>query len=392
MTPVSGSWPLEKAEPESVGLCATRLQHVSRLMQDYVDAGTIAGSITLVARRGKIAHLECCGLMDIEQQKPMREDAIFRLYSMTKIVTAAAVLMLMEEGRFLLTTPVSEFLPEFKDVRVGVTGADGRQELVRPRREVNVHDLLTHMSGLSYDFMAEAKERGLDLATFVKELCKRPLHHQPGQTWLYGMSTDVLGRLVEVIAGSDFDVFLQERIFEPLKMTDTGFFVPPEKVERLGWLYRPDDDGKLVSAEDRDTSPYLSKPALPSGGGGLVSTTSDYLSFAQMLVNGGELNGVRLLGPKTVELMHQDHLPPRHPPLEVNNRAFGLGVSVVRNLGETKQLASIGEFGWGGAAGTQVWIDPAEQMITLIMLQIRPREKFRLMDQFKQTAYQAIID
>ncbi len=392
MTPASGTWPLEKAEPESVGLCSIRLQRVSRLMQDYVDAGKIAGVITLVARRGRIAHLECCGLMDIEQGKPMQDDAIFRLYSMTKIITAAAVLMLMEEGRFLLTTPVSQFLPEFKDVRVGVTGADGREELVRPQREVNVHDLLTHMSGLSYDFMAEAKERGLDLAAFVSELCKRPLHHQPGQTWLYGVSTDVLGRLTEVIAGCDFDVFLQDRIFEPLGMTDTAFFVPPEKVERLAWLYKPDDDGKLVSAEDRETSLFLSKPALPSGGGGLVSTTSDYLRFAQMLVNGGELNGTRFLGPKTVELMHQDHLPPGHPPLDVNNRAFGLGVSVVRNLGETKQLASVGEFGWGGAACTQVWIDPVEQMVTMIMLQLRPREKFALMDKFKQTAYQAIVD
>jgi CubicO group peptidase (beta-lactamase class C family) len=383
---------MERAEPESVGLSAERLARVGALVKAHVSDGTIAGGITLVARRQRIAHLECTGLMDIEQDKPMREDAIFRIYSMTKIITSAAVLMLLEEGRFLLRDPVSRFLPEFRDLRVAVKGADGEDELVRPRREVTIHDLLTHLSGFSYDFVFEARELGLNLAAFVPELCKRPLQHHPGQTWLYGASTDVLGRLIEVLSGCEFDVFLQDRVFGPLGMVDTGFFVPPDKVERLARVYEPDDDGALICSEDTPTRPYLSRPVFLSGGGGLVSTTSDYLRFAQMMLNGGEFHGVRLLGRKTVELMRHDHLPPGHPPLEVNNRGFGLGVSVVRSLGEVKQVGSVGEFGWGGAACTQVWIDPAEEMISMIMLQHRPREKFPLLDEFKQTAYQAIVD
>ena len=208
---------------------------------------------------------------------------------------------------------------------------------------------------------------------------------------MYGASTDVLGRVIEVVSGQTLDAFFQERIFEPLGMTDTDFSVPPEKAERLAWVYEPDDGGRLRSAEDRLTSRYLKRPALLSGGGGLVSTTSDYLRFALMLLNGGEFRGERLLGRKTVELMRQDHLPPGHPALDVNNRGFGLGVSVVRNPAEAKQIASVGEFGWGGAACTQTWIDPAEQTVSLIMVQYRPKEKFPLTDLFKQAVYQAIL-
>lgn len=385
-------WPLERAQPESVGLCSKRLQRIETLMASYVDRGDAAGVLTLVARRGRIAHLECVGLMDIEQAKPMREDAIFRIYSMTKIVTTVAALMLLEEGRFLLRDPVSQFIPSFRDLRVAETAADGSERLVPPKRAVTIHDLFTHLSGMSYDFVHEAQDQGLRLATFVPEVCKLPLKHHPGETWLYGASTDVLGHLIEIISGLEFDAFLRERIFEPLGMTDTDFFVPAGKVERLAWVYAPDDNGKLVSSEDRATSGYLSRPALLSGGGGLVSTASDYLRFSQMLLDGGQLGDVRLLSPKTVELMRQDHLPPGHPPLEVNSRGFGLGVSVVRRLAETKQIGSVGEFGWGGAACTQEWIDPAEEMITMIMLQLRPREKTPIMDTFKHAAYQAIID
>ena len=387
----TSGWPVERCEPEAVGLSGERLKRIGELARRYVEEGRVAGLITLVARRGKIAHLECVGLADLESRRPMREDAIFRIYSMTKIVTSVAVLMLMEEGRFLLTEPVRRFLPEFGNLRVAAPGADGKEELVRPRREVTIHDLLTHTGGLTYEVIHEARAAGRTLAEFVTELCQRPLRRHPGEVWDYSASTDVLGRLVEVVSGQAFDEFLEERIFAPLGMTDTGFWVPPGKAERLARVYQPDDAGRLVSAEDRATSPYLKKPSLPSGGGGLVSTTSDYLRFALMLVGGGEWNGVRLLSRKSVELMTADQLPAGHPPLEVNSRGFGLGVSVVRRLGETKQLASVGEFGWGGAACTQVWIDPAEEMVSLVMLQHRPKEKFPLMDLFKQAAYQAIV-
>lgn len=389
---LSANWPLERCEPEAVGLCPRRLGRISDLIRRYVDEGRVAGVITLVTRRGRIAHLECAGVMDLETRKPLREDAIFRIYSMSKIVTGAAALMLMEEGWFLPIEPVHRFLPEFKDLRVAVQGADGKEELVRPRRDVTIHDLFTHLSGLTYEYMQDLRLPGADLKTVVPDLCKRPIHQHPGEKWTYGMSTDVLGRLIEVVSGMTFDAFLQKRVFAPLGMTDTDFWVPPAKAERLAWMYTTDDAGKLVSAEDRATSPYLKRPAFLSGGGGMVSTTSDYLRVALMLLNKGAFGDVRLLGRKTVELMTADHLPPNHPPVDANDRGFGLGVSVLRRLGETRQVGSVGEFGWGGAACTQTWIDPAEDMITMIMLQHRPKDKFPLMDLFKQSAYQAIVD
>ena len=392
MTHAPSSWPVERADPQTVGLCPQRLGRIGDLIGRYIDEGRIAGAVTLVARRNRIAHLECFGWMDLETRAPMREDAIFRIYSMTKIITTAAVLMLLEEGRFLLTDPISRFLPEFKDLRVGVTGPDGRQQRVPPRRAVTLHDLLAHLGGLSYECIHEARDAGRSLQDFVTELCRRPLLCHPGETWNYSASTDVLGRVIEVVSGRPFDAFLQERLFEPLGMTDTAFWVPPEKADRLAGTYRPDDAGRLVPCEGSDAGAYLARPSLPSGGGGLVATTSDYLRFALMLLSNGAANGVRLLGRKSVELMTQDHLPAGHAALDVNDRAFGLGVSVVRRLGETRQLSSVGEFGWGGAACTQVWIDPAEDMISLIMLQLRPVEKFPLMDLFKHAAYQAIVD
>ncbi len=391
MASTTSEWPLDRAKPESVGLSSERLERVGALMKSYVGEGRVAGTITLAARRGRIAHLECFGRMDIEKDKPMREDAIFRIYSMTKPITSGAVLMLLEEGRFLLQQPVSEFLPELKEMHVNVAQPGGEADLVPARREITIHDLMTHLGGLSYEVIHEARDAGRTLQEFVTELSRRPLVFQPGERWNYSASTDVLGRLVEVVSGQPFDAFLQERIFEPLGMTDTAFRVPPEKVDRLAWIYRPDEDGRLASCEDREASPYLKKPSLPSGGGGLVSTTSDYLRFCQMLLNGGELHGVRLLGRKTVELMTADHLPAGHPALDVNGRGFGLGVSVLRSFAEAKMLGSPGEYGWGGAASTQEWIDPAEEMVTMIMLQLRPKEKFPLMDEFKQAVYQALI-
>lgn len=390
------AWPLERCEPQAVGLSPQRMKVAEALVDRHIDEGRTAGVITLVARRGRIAHLRCAGMMDLEAGRPMTEDAIFRIYSMTKIVTSAAVLMLLEEGHFLLSDPVRRFIPEFADLRVATTGADGAEELVRPRRDVTIADLLTHTAGLPYEVIHQAIDEGWPLEAFVRELCRRPLLGHPGELWRYSAATDVLGYLVQVVSGRPFDAFLRERIFEPLGMVDTDFHVPPEKADRLAWVYTPDESGRLVPEEDRATSRFLRPPSLPSGGGGLCASTCDYLRFALMLLGGGALGDVRLLGPKTVELMRSDALPRGHEALGINGCGFGLGVAVLRDLGESRQIGSVGEFGWGGAACTELWIDPAEQMVTMAMMQLRlgvlrPADRFgTLMKPFKNVIYSAI--
>ncbi|NLF33055.1 MAG: beta-lactamase family protein, partial [Planctomycetes bacterium] len=262
-------------------------------------------------------------------------------------------------------------------------------------RPITIHHLLTHTSGFDYDYVHTAAGEGLTLEQYLPRQCQRPLRLQPGRQWLYGASTDILGRLIEVVSGMPLDAFFQERIFAPLGMTDTAFWVPPAKADRLVEMVTHDGAGGLAPGEPLHRGSIFEKPAFLSGGGGLVSTTSDYLRFSLMLLNGGALDGVRLLAPKTVELMRADHLPAGQPPLDHNRRGFGLGVSVLRRLGETQQVGSVGEFGWGGAACTQVWIDPAERMVTLMMSQLRPTGIvgiFTIMDLVKQAAYQAILD
>ncbi len=401
------NWPVKRIKPEAVELCSKRLERLKATVGGFVDVGRVSGAITVIARRGRIAHLECFGAADLQTRRPMAEDTIFRIYSMSKIVTSVAALMLAEEGKFLLTSPVAEFIPEFKDVQVGVKKEDGTTELVRPKREIVVHDLFTHMAGLGYDFGDLAACSTLQ--EFVANLCRKPLMCQPGETWNYSFAVDVLGRLIEVVSGRPFDVFLKERLFEPLGMTDTGFWAPPEKAARLATMYKDNCEGGVgpfrLKPEDDFVPPglwpgrpYYVPPKFPCGGSGLVSTTSDYLRFALMLLNDGELNGVRLLSPKTIELMTEDGLPPGHGPINPLywSFGFGLGVAVVRRLGEYKQHGSVGLYGWGSAAGCQVWIDPAEEMVSLIMLQILPNlpagERFTVMDLFKQTAYQAIVE
>jgi CubicO group peptidase (beta-lactamase class C family) len=386
---VDVNWPVKKVKPEEAGMNAGRLTRVTKVMEDFINRGEIAGAITAVVRRGGMPYLECRGKMNLETGQAMREDALFRIYSMTKIITSAAILMLMEDGKFMLREPVKKWIPAFADLKVAGTGADGKEELLRLKRDITIHDLLTHTSGLSYDLVQTARTEGWTLERFVDELCKKPLKRQPGEMWDYSAATDVLGRLVEVVSGKPFDAFLQERIFAPLGMTDTDFHAPPEKVARFAEVYRPNDQGKLEPTGDLGGQQFLTK-GFCSGGGGLVSSTNDYLRFALMLLNKGEFQGKKLLSRKTVELMAEDALPPGNGVLEINGAGFGLGVSVVKRPADTKHLASTGEFGWGGAACTQVWIDPAENMVTLFMTQLRPKDKTWLMDLVKNAVYQAI--
>jgi CubicO group peptidase (beta-lactamase class C family) len=394
--------------PEKVGLSSTRLSRIHAVMQEHVNQGQYAGIITMVARRGQIAHFECFGMMDVESARPMRPDTIFRIYSMSKPITSVAVMMLYEEGHFQLHTPVSEFIPKFKETKVFAGGTESDIELADLEREITIHDLLTHTSGLIYGpdtgMPVDALyKQGLDklgkettLEKMVQVLATLPLIHQPGSAWRYSFSTDVLGRVVEVVSGTSFDAFLAQRIFDPLQMGDTGFYVPPEKLDRFATLYGP-EEGKdqLKLLDDPATGEYSKPPAFLSGGGGLVSTAHDYMRFAQMLLNKGELDGVRLLGRKTIELMTVNHLPaellPYGPgPDPIYGHGFGLGWKVMMDTTQAKALGSEGMYGWGGAASTEFWVDPKEELIGLIMLQFMPY--YPLVEDFQVLVYQALVD
>ncbi len=392
------------------GMSAQRLARLTSWMQGYVDARKLAGLSTLIARRGEVVYFEAVGLRDIAAGAPMTRDTIFRIYSMTKPITSVAVLMLFERGDLLLSDPVSRYLPEFADLRVLADPLGPLDETVALERPVTIRDLLTHTSGLIYESMeggplAEAYRRAgmssgwtsVDLATWVKRLASLPLAHQPGTAWHYGMSTDLLGHLVAVVSGMPFDRFLRENVFRPLRMEDTDFSVPAPKLGRFAALYGPAPEGGLRVIAEPGRGGFDAAPTFLSGGGGLVSTAPDYLRFAQMLLNGGELDGVRILGRKTVELMTQDHLTPREHDVEFLRRyfpgsGFGLGVSVVNDVAATGLPGSVGQYGWAGAASTSFWIDPKEELVVIQMTQFMPPFQYALPSETRALVYQAIAD
>lgn len=390
-------WPLEIVEPSELGFDPARLKRVDQLVEGFIAAGEISGGVTVVARHNGLAQLGVYGRADIERDIPMRDDTLFRIYSMTKPITSVATLMLFEECRFLLDEPVKQYLPEFADVRVKVRRPDGTEELIPPRRDITIHDLLTHLGGLSYESAMEARRTGMPLEEFVRRYAQRPLVSHPGERWNYSAGAEVLARLIEVVSGRPLDVFFEERIFRPLGMTDTFFLVPPEKMDRLASLYVLEENGRLRLKEpDVAIRPYTppgpGETRFLSGGGGLVSSAGDYLRFCLMLLNEGSWDGVRLLSRKTVELMRSDHLPPGHPPIAPCKSGFGLGVSVVRSPGETQGLASVGEFGWAGIASTEAWVDPKEDLIAIAMFQVIPAGRRNHTRLFKHAVYQAITD
>jgi CubicO group peptidase (beta-lactamase class C family) len=336
---------------------------------------------------------------------------------MTKPIASVAALMLYERGLYQLDDPVSRYLPAFAGLQVCVHDSEQGLLLTDAEREVTVQDLLTHTSGLIYGspegtpletkvwqatrgrhYPGRDPHRAREIASqyslqeFVSWLAEVPLAHQPGSAWRYGFSTDVLGHLVELISGRPLDAFLQDEVFAPLGMVDTGFYVPAEKRDRLAAMYGPPAAGGL-SLVDAPATSYFSRPvAFLSGGGGLVSTTADYLRFARMLLNGGALDGVRLLGRKTVELMTDNHLPPDQPPFEAQGYGFGLGVRVRTSVAQAGTLGSVGEYGWSGAADTEFWVDPAEDLIGLYLGQCMPSQLYPARRQFKVLAYQALVD
>jgi CubicO group peptidase (beta-lactamase class C family) len=376
------------ARPETVGLSSKRLERLTSLLKADVEKGRIPGAVVLVERRGKIAYFEALGMRDKAKSAPMTKDAIFRIYSMTKPFTSVAAMMLAEEGRLRLADPVAKFLPQLGSLKVGVEKTEGEGEptltLVPAVRPMTVQDLLRHTSGLTYGVFGRSAVKtqynragvgapGDTTAEFVEKLGKLPLAYQPGTTWEYSHSTDVLGRLVEVVSGLTLDRFFQERIFAPLGMKDSGFWVPPDKLDRLAEPGTNPDTGAPERVAD-----VTQAPKFLSGGGGAVSTAPDYLRFCRMMLGGGELEGTRLLGRKTVELMTADHLGSITGPafLPGPGSGFGLGFAVRKETGGPAAPGSPGEYSWGGWAGTYFWVDPKEKMIAIFMIQAPSQQPY----------------
>ena len=382
---------------------AERLQRLDRVIEQAVTEERLAGAVMYIARDGEVAHLKAFGHADREGGVPMKTDAIMRIASMSKAVTTVAALLLYEEGRFLLHDPISNYLPAFNTSVVAVPPADGKSYTTEPaRRPISVIDLMTHTAGLTYgDGVAKSEYEKARLTGWylaghdetieqvVDRLATLPLHAHPGERYQYGYSSDVLGRFVEAVAGEPLDQFMARRIFKPLGMVDTGFFLPPEKAGRLAHVYGY-EKGRLTVNETTAKTEYLHGPRKCFGGGaGLLSTAPDYGRFLQMLLNGGELDGVRLLAPKTVELMRTNQHVPGY---NGDTGAFGLGFWVVDDLGRYGELSSEGAYGWGSAYFPQYLVDPSERLVALFMAQLRPTGGLPLNQRFKVLTYQALVD
>jgi len=379
----AGAPPLPRARPESVGLSPAKLGEAKALLAQYVGSRKIAGGVAAVARRGKLAWLEAVGLQDVAAGRPMTERSIFRIYSMTKSVTAVGAMMLHEEGRFQLDEPVSKHLPRFADVVV----RSGENSTRAPARAVTVRDLLLRTSGLEHRTSeiyrrAHVRSRDITLTEFIDNLVRVPLMEDPGTRYRYSEGTSVVGRLIEVWSGKPLDVFLAGRVFKPLGMTDTAFWADANQRTRLATVYAPAPDGGLTPIELEEV-PFTVKPALLEGAVGLLSTIPDYLRFCQMLLNGGELDGVRLLRRETVAAMTRNGLS--EPVLAARGGQMGWG------LANVNVTLDSGEYGWDGTAGTIFWIDPAPDMVTILMTQIAPANPDRLRQRFKALIDEAVI-
>lgn len=415
------------ASPESAGMSAAALARVDRhLKERYIDAGRYPGAQLMVYRRGKIVHSSAQGYADIERKAPVKEDTIFRIYSMTKPITSVAFMMLVEEGRVAIDEPVHKYIPEWKNLGVFVAGTYPAYLTKPPVRPMQIVDLLRHTSGLTYGFQqrtnvdAGYREKKIadvvtsgTLDSMIEDLAKIPLEFSPGEAWNYSVSVDVLGYLIGKISGMPFEQFLKERIFKPLGMNDTDFHVPPEKAHRFAACYSADPPGELrfIAAErkamltlqdDPAKSPYLKAPTFFSGGGGLCSTAADYLTFCRALLNRGELGGIRLIGQKTLALMTTNHLPggldlpalsrSMFSEATMNGIGFGLGFAVTMDPARTLIAGSAGEYNWGGAAATAFWIDPAEELITVFMTQVMPSSAYPVRRELRTMIYTAITD
>ena len=394
---------LEAAAPESVGVDSARLSRVTQRMQEFVDEGRLAGVVTMAARHGKIFHSEAVGLRDLESGDPMAVDDIFRIYSMTKPVTGVAMMMLYEEGKFRLSDPVAMHIPEFADLPVAA-GVDANGDIITEPADhpMTIRELMSHTAGLSYGIFSQSPvddmyneagvlDRNATLQQMIDRLADIPLRQQPGSTWHYSVAVDVQGYLVEKLSGQKFGDFLKERLFDPLGMVDTAWYVTPDKAPRFAQVYVYGEDGELLANEGFPGSDYSSEPVFQSGGGGLVSTAMDYLRFCQMLLNGGVLEGVRILSPTTVDMMTRNQLPADmpHEIFAVPGTSFGLDFAVVEDPTEAETYSK-GEYYWGGAAGTWFWIDPVQELVFVGMIQQFGADRPDVRNASKQAVYQAI--
>ena len=404
IVPTLSAQRLPVAAPEEVGLSSERLQRIGETFEAYAEEGRISGAVGMVLRHGRVAYSDAWGVRDLGAGDAMEEEDIFRIYSMTKPIASVAVMMLYEEGRFFLNEPIGRFLPELADLQVANLSEAVRGQpipTVRARRPVRIHDLLRHTSGFTYGEFSNTvvdsiyRERRVvyqpTLEDVVAQLGQIPLAYQPGTRWHYSVSVDVLARFVEVVSGQSFDAFLEERIFEPLGMHDTAFNVPASKRDRFARTYgHSGPDRALVLGDTVGVTPPTGNF---SGGAGLMSTAHDYARFAQMLLNGGELDGVRILGRKTVELMTVNHLEDGMPMGFLQpGWGFGLGFTVKMEAGEDGMPDSVGSYSWIGVLGTSFWVDPEEDLIGVFMIQIRPNRDVLFRQQFRRLVYQAVIE
>ena len=404
-----------KVEPDAAGMSEARLERITHHFDErYVAPGKIPGCQVTVVRAGHVAYYRSLGMMDRERQRPLADDAIFRIFSMTKPIASVALMQLYERGMFQLTDPVHRYIPEWRTLEVGEVQPDGSVNRVKPQRPMNVRDVLMHMTGLAGglfpgnpidDAFAEARRaqrKGMTLEGITSLLAEHPLKFHPGTQWNYGLSTDIVGRLVEIMTGDRFDDYLRQEIFEPLGMADTGFFVPEGSADRLAALYQFQPGNAPMLLEAPEQSPYLRRRSYLSGAGGLVSTTHDYVAFCRMLLNGGHLDGRRVLGRKTLELMTRNHLPGGATLADMaiggfgeagfDGVGFGLGFAVGLGPAATAMAGSAGEFYWGGAASTAFWIDPVEDLFAVFMTQLLPSVAYPFRAQLRALVYQAIDD
>jgi len=402
--------------PETLGLSSTRLARIGTHLQRYVDAGKIAGALALVARRGQVAYLEPFGHLEIERRRPVTPDSIWRIYSMTKPITSVGLMMLYEEGRFQLDDPVHRFIPAWQNLRLYVGGNYPVFKTAPVERPMTIRDLLSHTSGLTYGFMertnvdaayrklgvADQTRSGYTLHDMVDTLTELPLEFSPGTRWNYSVATDVVGHLIELISGKQLDVYLRDRILGPLGMRDTSFVLEDAQVSRFAANYERQGDGSLKMIDDPEQSNYRRRSFF-SGGGGLLSTAPDYFRFTSMMQNMGELDGVHILGRKTVELMTMNHLPGGQDLTELAQGGmftetayagvgFGLGFSVMQSPARAQVLGSPGEFAGGGAASTAFWIDPMEDLTVIFMTQLMPSSSYPLRRELRVLTYAALED